>query len=206
MMKRYFTPFLLLLCLNGAFGQALSVKPDFPTADGEITLTFDLSKAKDGRKDGLLNQTAGLYAWTWGGADPANKTAEFSPPGQSNFAQPFAPGLLTRVSNDVWSIKLTPNKYIAVPAGKTLRWIGILVKNANGSAQTEDFLFDLFLPNQLFARFDAPLERNFFVEANTSFPAKVKASTKSQLTISLDGTTIATADRKSTRLNSSHVD
>ena len=193
-MKSYFTPFLLLLCLNGAFGQALSVKPDFPTADGEITLTFDLSKAKDGRKDGLLNQTAGLYAWTWGGADPANKTAEFSPPGQSNFAQPFAPGLLTRVSNDVWSIKLTPNKYISVPAGKTLRWIGILVKNANGSAQTEDFLFDLFLPNQLFARFDAPLEKTFFVEANTSFPAKVKASTRSQLTISLDGTTIATAN------------
>ena len=194
MMKRYFTPLLLLLCLNWAFGQVLTVKPDFPTADGEITLTFDVSKSQHPNKGGLLNQTAGLYVWTWGGADPANKTAEFSPSGQTAFSQPFAPGLLTRVSADVWSIKLTPNKYIAVPAGKTLRWVGILVKNASGSAQTEDFVFDLFLPNQLFARFDAPLEKNFFVDANTSIPTKVKVSTKSQLTISLDGTTIATAN------------
>jgi 1,4-alpha-glucan branching enzyme len=185
-----------LFCLfvaSNAFGQALTVKPEFPTADGEITLTFDLTQAKDNRKAGLLNQTGGLYIWVWGGADLTNKTAEFSPTGQTSFSQPFAPGLLTRVSDNIWTIKLTPNKYLNVMGGKTLRWMGVLVKNANGSAQTEDFLFDFYASNQLFVRFNTPTEKNFFTEANSSIAVKARASVVAKLTLTLDGTAVTTA-------------
>ena len=186
----------LLCCLffaNFAFGQAFIVKPEFPTVEGEITLTFDLTQAKDNRKAGLLNQASGLYIWAWGGADPSNKTSEFSPTGQASFSQPFAPGLLTRVSDNIWTIKLTPNKYLNVTGGKTLRWMGVLVKNANGSAQTEDFLFDFYASNQLFVRFNTPTEKNFFMEANRSISIKARASITAKLTLTLDGTNLATA-------------
>mgnify|MGYP001806378440 CR=1 FL=1 len=186
----------LLFCLffaNFAFGQALIVKPEFPTSEGEITLVFDLTQAKDNRKAGLLNQASGLYIWAWGGSDPANKTAEFGPAGQMSFSQPFAPGLLTRVSDNIWTIKLTPNKYLNVTGGKALRWMGVLVKNANGSAQTEDFLFDFYASNQLFVRFKTPTGKNFFVEANRSISIKARASITAKLTLTLDGTAVATA-------------
>jgi 1,4-alpha-glucan branching enzyme len=194
MMKKLLWIALGSLFPNLIFGQALSLAPEFATADTEITLTFDLTQAKDNRASGLLNQTAGLYAWAWGGADPANKTAEFSPAGQTNFGQAFAPGLLTRVSANVWSIKLTPSKYLSIPTGKSLRWMGVLVKNTAGTAQTEDFLFDLRLPNQISVRFDTPIQKNFFVEPNSSLPIKARASTKAQLTLLLDGTVIASAN------------
>lgn len=191
-MKKLIIYLFCLLSTEFIFGQALVVKPDFPTAEGEITLTFDLTQAKDNRKAGLLNQTGGLYIWAWGGSDLTNKTSEFSPSGQTSFAQPFAPGLLTRVGDNTWTIKLTPDKYLNVTGGKALRWMGLLVKNANGSAQTEDFLFDLYPANQLFVRFNAPTEKNFFIEANRSLSVKAKASTASKLTLTLDGTTLTT--------------
>lgn len=191
-MKKIFIFWLLAVQL--AWSQALIVKPDFPTADGEITLTFDLSQAKDSRKAGLLNQASGLYIWAWGGSNPDNKTAEFSPSGQSNFGQAFAPGLLTRVGDNRWSIKLTPSKYLSISAGKTLRWMGVLVKNASGSAQTEDFLFDLYAANQLFVRFKTPTQKSFFVDANTPLPVQVSASSKAQLTLTLDGKVVASAN------------
>ncbi len=192
-MKRYLHLLLCTLLPSLLFGQALTITPEFATAEGEITLTFDLTQAKDTKKAGLLNQTAGLYVWAWGGANVANRMAEFNPTGQTNFAQPFVPGLLTRVSADVWSIKLTPNKYINVPAGQTLRWMGVLVKNANGTAQTEDFLFNFVLPNQLFVKFNTPTDKNFFVEANTALPVRAKSSIAAKLTLSLDGNPVATA-------------
>ncbi|MEZ4905842.1 MAG: hypothetical protein R2822_30780 [Spirosomataceae bacterium] len=192
-MKKYYILLACLFCTGLLFGQVLKVTPEFPTVEGEITLTFDLTQAKDNRKAGVLNQTSGLYLWAWGGSDPLNKTAEFSPTGQTSFSQPFAPGLLTRVSENVWSIKLTPSKYLAISAGKTLRWMGCLVKNAAGTAQTEDFTFDFYAPNQLFVRFNTPTEKNFFIESNTSIPVRAKSSSTAKMTLTLDGTTIATA-------------
>lgn len=192
-MKSFLNALFYLLFGGAVFGQALIVKPEFPTADAEITLTFDLTQAKDSRKAGLMNQASGLYLWAWGGSDPNNKTAEFSPPGQTGFSQPYAPGVLTRVSDNVWRIKLTPSKYLTVPAGKTVQWMGFLVKNAAGTAQTEDFLIDLFGANQLFVRFTTPAEENFFVEGNRLLPVSAKASAAAKLTVSLDGSPVATA-------------
>ena len=192
-MKKLISIFLWLLVSQWVWGQALVVKPEFPTADGEVTLTFDLTQAKDSRKAALMNQASGLYIWAWGGSDASNRTAEFGPAGQSSFSQPYAPGLLTRVSDNVWAIKITPSKYLSVPTGKTLRWMGVLVKNANGSGQTEDFLFNFYTSNQLFVRFSTPTEKTLFVDANSSLRVRARASILSQLTLTLDGTTIASA-------------
>lgn len=201
-MKRfYYFIGLLWVAVQGALGQALTVRPEFPSPDKEVTLTFDLTQAKDNRKAGLLNQMSGLYIWAWGGSDPNNKTAEFGPMGQTSFSQAFAPGLLTRVSENVWTIKLIPQNYLTVTGGKTLRWMGVLVKNANGSSQTEDFLFDLYPSNQLIVRFETPTTRNFYVDANSTLAIRAKASTRASLTLTLDGTPVATATDTVLRAN-----
>ncbi|MCA0230283.1 MAG: T9SS type A sorting domain-containing protein [Bacteroidetes bacterium] len=192
-MKKLISIFLGLLLSQWSWGQALVLKPEFPTADGEVTLTFDLTQAKDSRKAALMNQASGLYIWAWGGSDVSNRTSEFGPAGQSSFSQAYAPGLLTRVSDNVWTIKITPSKYLSVPAGKTLRWMGVLVKNSNGSGQTEDFLFNFYTSNQLFVRFSTPTEKTLFVDANASLRVRASASTSAQLTLTLDGVAVASA-------------
>ena len=183
------TIFTLFFAFIGVFccAQALKVTPQFPSAEGQITLTFNLDDAKDSRKNGLLNKTSGLYIWAWGGSDINNKVSEFGPDGQTSFSSAYAPGSLTHVAGNTWSISLTPNQYLTIPSGKTLRWMGILVKNADGSAQTEDFVVDLFEQNQLWVQFKKPVSEQFFVAPNEIIPVQASASKRSELTISVDG-------------------
>jgi glycosidase len=184
---------LLLLFVSGSRAQSLlTVSPTFPTAAGEITLTFDLKQAKDTRAAGLLGKTNDVYLWAWGGSDPANRTAEFGPPGQTNFNQGYPAAALTPLGNDRWQITLRPSTYLSVPAGKTVRWMGVLVKNGAGTAQTEDATFVLY-ENRLNVAFSTPTTSNFFVNAGSTVPVTVRASRRAALTLSLDGTPIASA-------------
>lgn len=185
--------FLLLALVGVARAQSyVSVSPTFPTAEGEITLTFDLKQAKDSRAGALLGKTSDVYLWAWGGSDPANRTTEFSPAGQTNFNQAYPAAALTSLGNDRWQIKLRPNTYLSVPAGKTLRWMGVLVKNGAGTAQTEDVTFVLY-DNRLNVAFATPTSSGFFVDANGTVPVTVRASRRSTLTLTLDGAPIASA-------------
>jgi hypothetical protein len=47
---------------------------------------------------------------------------------------------MTSLGNDVWSIKITPRTFYNVPTSKSIKRLGVLLKNGNGTAQTEDFL------------------------------------------------------------------
>lgn len=192
-MKKLYITLCFALLSTFCFCQAITVSPSFPAANGAVTLTFDVNQTKDSRKNGLLNQPGGLYVWAWGGSDVKTRNVEYSPAGQSSFDQPFAPGLLKKVSDNVWTITITPDQYYNIPAGKKITWIGVLVKNATGSAQTEDFLIDLYEPADLFVRFQTPADDNFFIEANKELAVKASASTRAALRISLDGNVIATA-------------
>ncbi|MEO6286309.1 MAG: alpha-amylase family glycosyl hydrolase [Dyadobacter sp.] len=173
--------------------QAIKVSPSFPTANGAVNLTFDISQAKDNRKNALLNQSDGLYIWAWGGSDVSTRKVEFSPTGQTSFDKPFAPGLLKKGTDNVWTITITPDQYYTIPASQKITWIGVLVKNADGTAQTEDFLVDLYQPTDLLVRFLSPEQENFFTEANQQLVVKANASQPSSLSIALDGKVIATA-------------
>ncbi len=175
--------------------QYVSIQPTFPTADGDITLTFDLKLAKDTRAAGLLGKTSDMYIWAWGGSDVNNRQSEFSPSGQSSFSQPFDPGKLTSLGSDKWSIKLKPAQYLNVTGGKKLTWMGLLVKNGNGTNQTEDFTFVLY-DNNLNVSFLKPTEKQPFTEANTPFPVLAVASTKANLQLSVNGSVLTTVTDK----------
>jgi 1,4-alpha-glucan branching enzyme len=192
--RRCWHPALLLwLASSWAAAQSLlTVSPTFPTATSEITLTFDLKQAKDGRAAALLGKTSDVYLWAWGGSDPANRTAEFGPTGQSNFNQAYPAAALTSLGNDRWQIRLRPSTYLNVPAGRALRWMGVLVKNGAGTAQTEDLTFDLY-EDRLNVAFVPPIASGSFVEAGGTVPVTVRASRRATLSVLLDGVPLATA-------------
>ena len=177
--------FLLIPTLT--HGQALIVNPAFPTADAEITLIFDLTKARDARATSLLGRTSDVYLWAWGGSNPADRSKpEYTLDGLAKFDQPYAPARMTALGNDRWRITLNPRKFLNLGPDKPLRWFGGLVKSGNGNAQTEDFTFVLF-PSTLNVAFFTPGTKNLSVEAGSSLAVTAQASARATLTLTLDG-------------------
>lgn len=187
MMNRRIVLFLVgILTSLQALSQAITSIPVFPNSENEVTIIVDLKQVKDSRAAGLLGKTSDIFAWTWGGSNPNNRTAEFGPVGQSNFNQPFEPSRMTSLGNDRWSLKVKPFTYLNVPAGKQLAWMGVVVKNGNGSSQTED-LFVIMYDNKLQVAFKTPTEESFFVDAGTSIQVKAYASQKCTMRLSING-------------------
>lgn len=116
----------------------------FPNGDKEITIIFDVKLAKDGRAAGLLGRTNDVFMWSGAGTTDNGNAFEYQPPGQTNFNVPYEPGRMTSLGNDRWSIKIKPRDYFRVPANQPIKRLGLLLKNANGSAQTEDFFLKMY--------------------------------------------------------------
>ena len=184
---------LLFLAFSNSFGQAVTTNPAFPNPDADLTITIDLKQAKSSAAN-LLGKTD-IFLWAWGGTDLRNLKAEFGPTGQNNFNVAFEPGKMTALGNDVWSIKLKPAAYLPVPAGKKLAWMGLLAKNTNGSAQTEDFIINMF-DGKLNVSLIRPTLPNFFVDANARIPVLARVSSAANLEVTLDGVLITNATNR----------
>jgi len=194
MMNRYVRLlFLLVLGRLPALGQLVTVQPSFPTGDQEITLTFDLSQAKDSRARALLGKTDDVFLWSGAGSTPTGNAFEFQPTGQTDFARPFEPGKMTSLGNNRWQIKLIPRRYFNVPADRPIRRLGLLLKSGNGQAQTEDVFVELF-ESKLSVSFRSPRDKRFFVDENTTLPVRAASSQRASLSLSVDGRQVASAE------------
>ncbi|RDC63872.1 alpha-amylase family glycosyl hydrolase [Adhaeribacter pallidiroseus] len=182
MMQRF--TFMLLVCLSQAFmllGQAVTTNPLFPTTDQPVNITFDVSQAKDTRAAGLIGKTDDVYLWSGAGTTSTN-AFELQPTGQTDFAQPFAPGKMTFLGSNRWQITISPRAYYNISAGKNAVQLGLLLKNGAGSAQTEDFVIPVYA-NKLNAAFRLPEQREIFLNANTNLIIKGYSSAKATLTL-----------------------
>ncbi|MCJ8164259.1 alpha-amylase family glycosyl hydrolase [Pontibacter sp. E15-1] len=186
--------FLTCFCLN-ALGQVVTTVPAFPTADREVTLTFDVSKSTDGRAKGLLGKTNDVYLWSGAGSTETGEAFEYQPAGQTAFNLPFEKGKMTSLGNNRWQITLVPREYFGVPAGTPIRRLGLLLKNGNGTAQTED-LFVRVYPDELTAVFTQPSESFLFTAPNASIPVQASSSASAILTLKLNNTVVATETDK----------
>jgi glycosidase len=182
-----------LLILTGPWvvGQAVITSPAFPSGDQPVTLIFDLKQAKDSRAAGLLGRSDDVYLWSGAGSTDAANAFEFQPAGQTNFNVPFVPGRMTALGNDRWSITITPRTYFGVPADRTIRKLGVLLKNGAGNAQTEDFIVPLY-DSKLQIRRSSPLNKSFFVGAGEVLPVSIKTSAKATITLRLDDVVLST--------------
>jgi hypothetical protein len=138
----FFSSFVLFSYL--ASGQAIKVEPTRPTSDKEITLTFDLNLAADPRAKKLLMKIDDVYLWSGAGDSVDGNPFKFQPKDQINFSKPYEGGKMTKVGDNLWSIKLIPRKYFAVPDSLPIKKLGLLLKSGNGRSQTEDFTIEVF--------------------------------------------------------------
>jgi glycosidase len=175
--------------------QAVTTDPAFPNGDQEITIIFDVSLAKDAKAKGLLGKTSDVFLWSGVGSTETGNAFEFQPAGQTNFALPFDKGKMTSLGNDKWSIKIKPRDYYAVPANIPIKRLGVLLKNGNGTAQTEDFFVTMY-DNKLNVAFVTPKEKTIFADAGTTIPVLAISSQKANLDLSVNAASVATATNK----------
>ncbi|MEM7108800.1 MAG: alpha-amylase family glycosyl hydrolase [Bacteroidota bacterium] len=185
MMKSYQN--ILILFFLGSFSylkaQVVFISPEFPTIDDEVTITFDLTLAQDSRAQGLLGLTDDVFLWSGAGDD--DEAFSFIPQGQTNFGLPFEPGSMTFLGDDRWSITLTPRDYYEIPQGTGITRLGVLLKNGDGSAQTEDLFVDID-PGR-FVTFSAPQNVNDvqLVQLNDQIDITATASEPGDITMEL---------------------
>ncbi len=194
---RFVYSFLFFIStISVALAQVITTQPAFPTADQPVTLTFDLTQAKDSRAKALLGKTSDVYLWSGAGSTETGPAFEFQPSGQTDFSKPFTPGTLKSLGNDKWQITLTPRTYYGVPANTPIRRLGIVLKSGDGKAQTED-LFVRIYDNKLSITRLTPAAKDFYVDANATIPVRAAVSAKATLTLTRDAqllTTVSNAD------------
>lgn len=181
MKKLSFVLALIWASYLSVYGQAVTTEPLLPNGDKEITLIFDLKLAKDARAKGLLGKTSDVYLWSGAGTTATGDAFEYQPTGQTDFSKPFEKGKMTALGNDVWSIKMIPRNYFAVPTGKSLKRLGVLLKSGSGSAQTEDFIVTLY-DAVLSVAFLTPVQESTVLQQGQDLPISIRISEKAILT------------------------
>lgn len=140
--------FILISFCTASEAQVVTYYPQLEDFEQEITLVFNLNLAKGEKVAPLLGQNEGVYLWAGAGTSAGN-AFEFTPEGQSNWNAAYAPGALTAMGNNRWKITITPRTYFRVPEGKKMEVLGLILKNANGTAQTEDIVLRPVVETQL---------------------------------------------------------
>ncbi len=172
--------------------QLVTTQPEFPSGEEEITIVFDATEASDSRADGLLGLSSGVYLWSGAGSTENGDAFEFEPSGQTNFQAPYEPGVMTSLGNDRWEIKLTPRTYYGVPKGTQIVKMGLVFKNADGSAQTEDIIIELFEADQFSISLNSPSQTSLLVDQNDVININASSSDPATFTLTADGNTIDT--------------
>ncbi len=170
----------------------VTTQPAFPTAEQSLTLTIDLTQAKDSRAKALLGKKDDVYLWSGAGPTETGDAFRYQPTGQTDFSKPFEPGKMTTLGNDRWQIVLTPRTYYNVPATDVIRRLGLVVKSGDGKAQTEDLYARIYDSKLSILRIE-PSQRDFYVDANATLTVRYKTSRQVSLRLTLDGQPVLTA-------------
>ena len=180
MKKLAFLLILFWISLLSSTAQVVTTLPELPNGDKEITLIFDLKLAKDARTKGLLGKNSDVYLWSGAGTTASGDAFEYQPAGQTDFSKPLDKAVMTALGNDVWSIKLTPRTYFAVPAAKSIKRLGLLLKNGAGTAQTEDLFLSLY-DAAFSVAFLNPTQATTVLKKGESLPISIKTTEKAVL-------------------------
>ena len=137
-MKKFISIILLFISIT-TNAQLVSYTPlnaDFETT---ITIQFNLNLSQGEKTKNMLGKTDGLYLWAGAGSSVAD-AFEFAPKTQTSFNAPVEAGKLKALGGNRWEITLNPRTYFGVPTGKKIVVFGLIVKNGDGTAQTEDIV------------------------------------------------------------------
>lgn len=195
---RKLLPIILQFFWFAALGQ-VSVDPAFPTADEEITITYDATRGASG----LVNATSVIMHAGVVLEGPNGTSWQYV---QGTWGDPASVGKMTSLGNNQWEIKITPRTYFGVPAGMRIYRIGMVFRSAgpcggfggNSSdcktgrtTSNSDIFIDIAEAGQFEARFSQPATYPVFVNTGEILSLKVDASVESDITLKVNNQTVA---------------
>jgi 1,4-alpha-glucan branching enzyme len=174
--------------------QTVVTNPVFPRADQPVTITVDVtgtSLAPHAWND----DTAPVYLWAWiqeGCSSACDAPTNVNP---ATAAQALAKA--TRISSDPvkYQIIITPTTFFNKPADQIKR-IGLKLKTRDwaDNMQTDNDRFITFGSSELAIQFTNPTPgTRVFINPGAQLPIAVAASAAADLTLKVDGSTVATA-------------
>src|ERR1041385_4727688 len=101
----------------------VSVSPAFPTADQEITITYDATKGTTG----LVDEPR---VFMHSGAILSGATGTTWTNVKGTWGDPNSVGEMTSLGNNLWQIKITPRSYFGVAPGTRIYRIGMVFRSA----------------------------------------------------------------------------
>lgn len=127
-MKRTCIAWMLMIFCLGVKAQMIYIDPASGGGDDEITLYFN---AAQGNKE--LSGATSVYVHHGVVTDNANGTAWKYVKG--NWGKDDGIGKMTKISTDLWQLKLSPNvrSYFSVPAAEKIFRIACVIRSADGS-------------------------------------------------------------------------
>jgi iron complex outermembrane recepter protein len=148
-MKKLFPVCIFLqFFIPAANAQLVTYTPLNASFDNIITLRFNINFSQSAKAKQLLGNAQILFVWMGAGTSNAN-AFEYTPTAQTNFNAPVPGAALTNVAGNTWEITLNPKTYCNVPDGKVIAVLGLIIKNAEGTAQTETIILKPGLVQQL---------------------------------------------------------
>lgn len=139
--------------------------PDFPDANGEITIRFDPRKGDRG----LENHSGDVYAHIGVITSASNGPSDWKYT-KAAWQENTASNRLTRTEGGFYELKIKPREFFGVPAQETITHIAVVFRNADGSrtgrnSDGSDIFIPLYAPDGFHVRIAAPELQPMFVPA-----------------------------------------
>jgi len=184
--------------------QILSTNPPFPTQTDVITITYNASSG-----NGALNNVVPLYAHTGivtqNDVDNCVNNWQYVKGPDNVWGTANGSLLLSPQGNNIHTIQIQPSVfYDEMPSGTDVARLMFVFRNANGSivgrnADGSDIYLDLYEPG-FHAGILQPFQQVINANVNDNIPIQCASSTPATLTLSVNGTVVAT-EENSTVLN-----
>jgi 1,4-alpha-glucan branching enzyme len=163
MMRRLFTltvVFISMLCFT-AKAQIITANPEFPTADGTVTITYDATEGNQG----LMGYTGDVYAHT--GLITSESTSgsdwKYAPEWGDN-SEKYK---LTRVGTDLYELEITPTirEYYGAGAQEELLQMAFVFRSSDKTKEGKDVgntnIYYEIYEDVLSAKFTLPTPNSF---------------------------------------------
>ena len=189
--------FLLISCTNFLYAQ-VSTSPALPTADSEVTITFDAAGSElDGYSGDVYAHTGVITSNSTDNTDWKYVIGSWG----NNTTQPK----LTKIGTNLFQLILTPDitSFYGVPAGETITNLALVFRSSDGTKQSRPDIFVPLYAAGLNIAFTSPANNSAF-NLNSSITISAEASIASNLELFVNGISKKTATN-ATAISTSHL-
>jgi glycosidase len=199
---RRLTALLLTLLAWTTQAQVVTTSPVFFTDQTAVTITYDATQGNGA----LANFTGNVYIWTGTVTNLSTSNVNWRNVHSPTFGAADPTALMTRdaTNPNIYRITFTPRTYYPIPAAETLLRLGMIFKNADGSVVGRasgggDIFVDAYQGGAA-VRITSPAHaaNPQFVAPNVAIPVTGESAQAANLTLTLNGTTVATATNATT--------